>query len=268
MKRFLTVLLAVFLLLTCSCATRTVYVSQNEDENTQIAEDTVKQTETKNDTNTDDITQEPQSDTAQDTDNDETAADISISNGITDGQTYTNAALGIGCTLSDQWRFLTSEELEKKNGSLYGDILPLQTDAAQTSNGTDTVKDGDEKPSHSYIMCAVYSDELSDLTLSIEYLGANAALIDVSQLLLASAEAMKPSFESLGYTDFQYKADTVNIGTKIFRAIRIFSRNDRISIDQLMFCFIKNEHLVSVCISDYGAGIIDQTEKCFFLTEE
>lgn len=266
MKRFLTVLLAVFLLLTCSCATRTVYVSQNEDENTQIAEDTVKQTETKNDTNTDDITQEPQSDTAQTIQTDVSTEDISISDGVTDGQTYTNAALGIGCTLSDQWRFLTSEELEKKNGSLYGDILPLQTDDDVTSQSTGA--DGEEKPSHSYIMCAVYSDELSDLTLSIEYLGANASLIDVSQLLTASAEAMKPSFESLGYTDFQYEADTVNIGSRIFRAIRIFSRNDRISIDQLMFCFIKNEHLVSVCISDYGAGIIDQTEKCFFLTEE
>ncbi len=266
MKRFLTALLAVLLLLICSCATRTVYVSQNGLSDTQIAEDTEGKTESG--TNTDDITKELQSDTAQTIQTDVSTADISISDGVTDGQTYKNTSLGIGCTLSDQWRFLTSDELCEKNGSLYGDILPLQTDDAQTSNGTDTVNDGDEKTSHSYIMCAVYSDGLSDLTLSIEYLGANAAFIDVSQLLTASAEAMKPSFEGLGYTDFQYEADTVNIGTKIFHAIRIFSRNGRVGIDQLMFCFIKNGHLVSVCVSDYGAGIIDQTEKCFFLTEE
>lgn len=264
MKRFLTALLAVLLLLVCSCATRTVYVSQNEPSDTQVSEDTEGKTESC--TNTDDITKEPQSDTAQVTD--EATADISISDGVTDGQTYKNTSLGIGCTLSEDWRFMTSEELYERNGSLFGDILPLQTDDGQMSDGTDTVKDENEKPSHSYIMCSVYSDGLSDLTLSIEYIGAGADLVDVSQLLLTSAETMKPSFESLGYTDFQYEADTVNIGGRIFHAIRIFSRNDKISIDQLMFCFIKNEHLVSVCISDYGADIIDQTKKCFFLTEE
>lgn len=127
--------------------------------------------------------------------------------GAVEGGTYTNAMLGLGCTLDDDWTFASDEEI----AATFGTVMEL---IEQAQTGID-LNEGD-----GFTDLYVYADDgLVNMNVRVEKLGVLAsgmmAQIDEDELLDDVLETLAPTLESvyseLGTVDFE-KVDAVFLG--------------------------------------------------------
>ena len=112
--------------------------------------------------------------------------------GTSSGNRYENTFLGIGCTLDENWTFLTDEQI-RENNSAAADMMAEEYQELVS------------EASVVYDMMANHSNEVDTVSLNMEKLTGAALLIGEEQYAQLSLEGLEGSLTSMGVENIQTK---------------------------------------------------------------
>lgn len=156
--------------------------------------------------------------------------------GKTANNTYNNDFLGISCTLPAEWAFYTDKQILQLN-NMVGDYL--DEDVAELL----------EKATIIYDMYALNETEGSNMNINLEKLSAVQMIsLDIKQTLEAQIDAIKSTYQNMGYTDINVEYQKIKVDGKEFDGLKITAKIQGIDFYASTFAFRKSNYLTNVAI--------------------
>lgn len=188
---------------------------------------------------------------AQSTGSNEEKPEFSL--GTATNNTYTNAFLGMSCTLPAEWVFYTDEQILEIN-NIVGDVV--DEDIAERLENADII----------YDMFATYETEGSSINVNLEKLSALQLIsLDIKQILEAQIDTIKTAYENMGYTDTNVAYEKITVDGKEFDGLTITAKILGIDFYATIFAFAKGNYLANVSICSIETDKTDAILSYFTL---
>ncbi len=182
-------------------------------------------------------------------------AEKEFSLGDTQGLTYENKFIGLGCTLDDGWTFYTDDQINQLN-NLTADLAGEEYQEA-IKNATVI-----------YDMYAISSNQLDNINVNLEKVDPiKLAVLDITNNYEQIYPTIKQSFENMGYTDVSYEIGKVKIGDKEFASLDTSAQISGIKMYQTIFSVKCNGYLANITITSFQEDTTDAILAKFYKTE-
>lgn len=164
-------------------------------------------------------------------------------------RTYENADIGIGCLISNDWKYYSAAEIQALNqaaveraGAEYSDILDNIT-----------------------LMYAVRKGGQDNICLSTEKADeSSTSLSDMMQNLESSVSAIKKAYEDMGSYDFHYEVSPVTIGEQEYACMYTSAIITDISVYQALICIPYGDSIANLSVTTYGENTISELMNFFY----
>lgn len=171
--------------------------------------------------------------------------------GSSSGNRYKNTFLGIGCTLDENWRFLSDEEIRQNNSAAQG---MMEEEYQQMLENADVV----------YDMMAHHQNEVDSLSLNMEKLSGAAKLLSEEQYAQLSLESLEGGLSSMGIENIQSTIEEITFAGKTHVSIRIEGEYSGIKVYEAMVFCKRSGYMAIACactwVEDGTQAILD----CFY----
>ena len=171
--------------------------------------------------------------------------------GTSSGNRYENTFLGIGCTLDENWTFLTDEQI-RENNSAAADMMAEEYQELVS------------EASVVYDMMANHSNEVDTVSLNMEKLTGAALLIGEEQYAQLSLEGLEGSLTSMGVENIQTKVEQISFAGGTHTCIRLVGEFSGIKVYEALVCYKRGGYMALACactwLEDGTQAILD----CFY----
>jgi len=159
-----------------------------------------------------------------------------ISLGEVENHTYRNDSFGISCTLTDEWVFLSHEEILSVNSlsaELMGDELAQQIADAPIL----------------YDMTANNPVTGASITVNMEKITIlQAATLDLKATLESQFEGIRTGLSNIGYADVTITYEKVEVGGRQYDGATVHATIQGIDFYEVIFCYRQGQYIVNVTI--------------------
>lgn len=150
--------------------------------------------------------------------------------------TYNNDFLGISCTLPAEWVFYTDEQILELN-NIVGDVVDEE------------VADRIKNANIIYDMYATCQTDSSNMNINLEKLNALQIInLDIKQILEAQIDAIKSTYENMGYTDINVGYQKIKVNGKEFDGLKLTAKIQGVDFYGTIFTFRKSNYLANVTL--------------------
>ena len=178
-------------------------------------------------------------------------AEPSFAVGSSSGNRYENAFLGIGCTLDENWIFLTDEQIRENNI----DASDMMDEEYQQIL---------ENASVVYDMMATNVNEVDTVCLNMEKLSGAAKLITEEQYAQLSLENLEGSLSSVGVENIQTSIESISFAGGTHTCVRVEGEYSGLGVYESMVCYKRGGYVAVVVactwLEDGTQAILD----CFY----
>lgn len=162
--------------------------------------------------------------------------------GITEGNTYTNAFFGMGCTMDESWIVANEEQLAQ----IMGVTTDALTEANLDSSGT------------AYSFYAASSDGLSSVNIVMENLGlVYGTILDAKTYAETSAQQLPAAMESLGLSNVTTEVTTVTFAGQEHTAIKLSAAMSGINFYETLVCIKQGSYMAVITAASYYENTTD-----------
>lgn len=183
------------------------------------------------------------------------ADEAAISRGTTTDTTYENEFAGIGWNLLDGWVFATKSQMEQMNQAvldmLEGDI--------------------DKNLAEGSVFCDLYAQDINGNNVNIQFEKlntVNSILVTEESYLELSLDALKQTYESMGYTDVSLSLTTTKIGDNEQPSITSKCTYQGITVSQKMAVIKEGNYMCIITASSQSESVIDDILSSFYTLEK
>lgn len=164
-------------------------------------------------------------------------------------RTYENADIGIGCLLSNDWKYYSASEIQALNQSA------VEQAGAEYSEVLDSVT----------LMYAVRKGGQDNICLSTEKAGeAGVSLEEMTENLKSAVEAIQKAYEDMGSYDFDYEITPVTIGEQEYACMYTSAIITDIPVYQALICIPYGDSIANLSVTTYGSNTISELMNFFY----
>lgn len=174
-----------------------------------------------------------------------------VSLGVTEGNTYTNAFLGLSCTLPDEWEFYSREQILETN-NLVGDMAGEEL-AEMLENAAII-----------YDMYASHPTTYSSININLEKItAAQAANLDLKKTLESQFNTIETSFANMGYTNIRLNYTKVSVDGHSFDGVKLQATIQGVEFYEIVFSFQKGNYIANVTVGTLKTDTTADLLECF-----
>lgn len=175
--------------------------------------------------------------------------------GSSNGLTYENKFIGIGCTLESGWTFYTDEQIKELNN--------LATDLAG-----EEYQEAIKNSTVIYDMYAVSDDQMSNMNVNLEKVNPlTLAVLDIETNYETAYSTLKQAFENVGYTDVTYEIGSVEIAGTEHKCLNISAQISGIAMYETIISIKCNGYLANITVTTLNENTIDSILANFYAVE-
>lgn len=180
------------------------------------------------------------------------AEDDSFGVGASEGNSYWNESLSLGCTLGDEWYFYTDEEIMESVQQTAGQLKDEMAEA---------IKDGG-----SFIdMMAMDTGTGTNVNVTLERLSiSNALLIGEAQYIRGCSEQLGEALGQLGLENLDMQADEMDFLGQKHPCLRITGTVQGIPFFETMAVVKHGRTIIIVTACSYYEDSTDAVIGCFY----
>ncbi len=180
------------------------------------------------------------------------SSDAEFSLGSTDGLTYENKFIGLGCKLDSDWTFYTDDQIKQLNNA---------TADMAGEEFVEAVKNA----SIVYDMYAVSSNQMDNINVNLEKINSvQLAVLDIAQNFENIFPTLKQTFENMGYTNISYEVGTVKIGNKDFTSLSTTAQINGIKMYQTAIAVKCNGYLANITVTTFNENNVNNIFAKFY----
>lgn len=174
--------------------------------------------------------------------------------GTAANNTYTSTFLGLSCTLPDEWRFYSDEEI-------------LQLNNISSSYMDEATQEALKNATIVYDMAALHETDSGNININLEKLTVlQAATLDIKATLESQLPAIETAFANMGYSDIKIEYTKVTVDGKEFDALQLFGKVNGMDFYEIVFSFKKGLYMVNVTVSSFETDKTEQILGYFTVT--
>ena len=245
MKKYLSVLLALAMILSLAACSGTQDVHGIKAELTPPPAITAAPAETKApaETAAPEATEAPAA-------AEEPEADLSL--GSVEGLTYENAFIGIGCKLGSGWRFYSEEEITQLNGL---------TQEYFSDDYLEKVKNADMF----YDMYAAGENGVDSINVILQKLSPLQVIaLDTAQSLEESVPEIEKALGNMGYTDIKHEMGKATLGNGTYDVLYVSSVINGVNAYQASVLIKCSGYVANITFSTFFENGIEDLMKTFY----
>lgn len=185
-------------------------------------------------------------------DNNSASSEAEFSLGSTDGLTYENKFIGLGCELDSGWAFYTDEQIKQLNN--------VVTDMAG-----EEYAEAMKNASIVYDMYAVSNNQMDNINVNLEKINAvQLAVLDIAQNFKNVFPTLKQSLENMGYTNISYEVGTLKIGDRDFTSLNTTAQINDINMYQTIIAVKCNGYLANITVTTFNDNNVSDILAKFY----
>ena len=154
--------------------------------------------------------------------------------GSSAGNRYENTFLGIGCTLDENWTFLSDEQI-RENNAAAADMMAEEYQ--EMVEAADVV----------YDMMANHQNEVDTLSLNMEKLSGAALIISEEQYAQLSLEGLESSLSSMGIENIQTNVEQISFAGGTHTCIRLEGEYSGVKVYESLVCYKRGGYMALAC---------------------
>lgn len=156
--------------------------------------------------------------------------------GVTDGNTYTNAYFGMGCTLDESWSVANETQLAE----IFGATEETLSDLALDTKGL------------GYAFYASKDEGLTSMNIVMENLGLiYGSVLSEQAYVEQSAAGLPAAMENLGMTNVKAEAITVTFAGSEHAAIKLTAEMSGIAFYETLVCVKQDRYIAVITAASY-----------------
>ena len=200
---------------------------------------------------------ETKTDANETADNSPAPEEATFNIGSTDGGTYTNDYLGIGCKLDETWTFYDEKQLADLNG--------VVVDSIDNKELADKYSESLESGKTVFDMYATSSDGLAQINIVIENLGViYGNTIDESSYVDLSMDTLKETLDSAGMTNTTVEKISIDCAGATRSGFAASGESEGIAIYEKGICIKKGNYMAIITVSSYTQDTTDTLASLFY----
>lgn len=171
--------------------------------------------------------------------------------GEVSNQTYENAFLGISCTLSSEWTYLTEAEILEINNIASGYM-------------DDQVAEQLKNAAIVYDMYAKNTLDTSSININMEkHTASQLKNVNLKQVLESQIPVIRSTYENIGYTDIQVQYQKIQVDGKTFDSIGLTASYYGTEFHMVCFTFVRGNYIANVSIGSPRSSVLEEVLRCF-----
>ena len=172
--------------------------------------------------------------------------------GVSQGNTYWNDAVKLGCTLDESWYFYTDEEILEQNAETAG---KLKGDLAEAVKEAGSLMD----------MMALNTETGENVNVNLERLSiANSLLVDEDKYIEPSAASLGSALEQVGIEGLDLRTDKIAFLGEEHPCIRISGKIQDVPLYETLVVVKTGRTMIVVTACSYLEDTTEEILSCFY----
>lgn len=165
---------------------------------------------------------------------------------------YTNEFLGISCQLSEDWTYLSNEEIAQLNGEMLESITDAELSEALSESAT------------TQDMYAASANGLATINVIVENMGViYGAAVDEGAYLEIAAPAVDEALAQTGMSDIQVETGTMAFAGADHSTLRVTGTMSGIPVYETMVCIKEGNYMGVITMVCYQEDITEEMVSWF-----
>ena len=164
-------------------------------------------------------------------------SDAEFSLGDTEGLTYENKFIGIGCTLENGWSFYSDEQIKQINNAakdMAGD------EYAEEMKNAELV----------YDMFATDANQRNNMNVNLQKVNVvTLATYDAEKSFRSQFDSLKQALENMGYTDVAFEIGNIQVAGKDYVCLNISAQINGVNMYQKMIAIKCKGYIATITVS-------------------
>lgn len=176
----------------------------------------------------------------------------SFSFGETEGNTWENSFIGLGCKLGDGWTFYTDEQIAELNQTT---VDMVDNDTAEFLENATVI----------YDMFATKDNGIQSINVNLEKVGyISSALADLKKNLEATVPTIKSGLESMGMTNVVCNVTEAKIAGESYAAMDISAKIQDADFYEKLIAIKCGNYVANITIGAFDKADIDTVLTYFY----
>lgn len=178
-----------------------------------------------------------------------------FSAGDTEGLTYENKFIGLGCRLDSNWSFYSDEQIKELN-NIATDLAGEEYEKALEN--ADLV----------YDMYAINSNQTDSINVILEKVSSlQLAALDITENFETIFPTIKQSLENMGYTNVTYEIGSIRIDDREFANLNTVAEINGIKMYQSTIAVKCGGYLANIAVTTFNDNLTASIFDKFYVVK-